>query len=214
MSSNADFDKLAEAFEKVADAWNGLSDEQQSQALSALDSVGAEMQPGTDDESEFERSAKKLATAAAAAQAAAGLMLLSVALAPAAPVVSGIGIALGILAGMAKQLTPERTQKLAAWLASKAPKFYGVLCKNPTLLYGLSYIGNPEGPWYMLSSCSVPDAGMMTLGPEGIVSAADTDLSSSSYPFDLGSSSSSSSSSSSDKQLLLVGAGLLLALFS
>ena len=212
-----DFDRLGNAMESLRSAWDSLTPEQKADALNKVDSAmsdaGAEEAnaAGSTDQSEFQRMGAAYLKAAGYLELAAVASLLAVATAPAAPFFAAMGVICLIWGTLGNTITVQRAKDIGSWLASKHPKAYKIFCENPGLLYGEGVMRmNPDGPWYMMDSCSVD--GMLTAGSAGIVAPDDITSAASipDYPSWVTSSSSSSSSSSLIKFGLIAGAAYLI----
>jgi len=212
-----DFDRLGNAMENLRTAWDSLTPEQKADALNKVDSAmsdaGAEEADaaGSTDQSEFQRMGAAYLKAAGYLELAAVASLLAVATAPAAPFLVAMGTICLIWGTLGNTITIQRAKDIGSWLAAKHPKAYAIFCENPGLLYGEGVMRmNPDGPWYMMHSCSVD--GMLTAGSSGIVAPGDITSAASipDYPNWVRSSSATDSSSSLVKFGLIAGAAYLI----
>ena len=148
-----DFDALASILTTLATQWNNLSADDKAVFTDKFDGIDGDWGSGTDDKSEFETrgdwfNAVSLGLTVAGASATLGIVT--------APVGAALITAAGVFklfAVLASQMTVERTVKLSAWLSDKAPQFMAILCANPAMIYGIGYTLNPDGPWYLISTC-------------------------------------------------------------
>ena len=206
-----DFDRLGNAIENVRIAWNSLTPEQKAEVSnkvsSAMTDAGAEEEDaaGTSDESEFQRMGKAYIKAGGYFELLAVLSGLAVVTAPMAPIFVAIGTMFIIWGTLGSSITVQRAKDIGTWLAAKHPKAYKIFCENPGLLYGDAVMGrNPDGPWYMMDSCSI-DTEMLTVGPSGLVSAAEIAAGGGASMPEYPSWAESNSSSSSSSNLLTLG---------
>lgn len=132
-----DLDALAEGFELAADAWDELDEEQQAQVVKAVDAAweGSAPKPGNGSKSEFQRQAETWSKVGRALQASAALSFWAP---PVAAVLLALGTAFVWMGRVGNKLTVQRTIKLAAFLADKAPRGYALLCAHPWLLVGVA----------------------------------------------------------------------------
>ena len=216
-----DFDRLGSTMESLRSAWDSLTPEQKADVANKVDSAmtdgGVEEadSAGTSSQSEFQRRAESYKKVGAYLELASVLALLGVVTAPAAPVLAAFGTVFLLFGKIGESITIERARDIGTWLATKHPKSYEIFCNNPGLLYGeLAYRRNPEGPWYMMESCTL-DSDMLTVDPSGILSPAEVaaggGFAMPEYP-SWATDSSSSSSSSTAVKIGLVGLAAYLLL--
>lgn len=215
-----DFDKLGQLVDGLRDAWDKLTPEQQAEVSNKVDAAltdagGEEADKDAPaDESEFQRRANVFYIAGGILEVAAVVAAATVAGAPLAIPMSTIGGVFLLLGRFGESIDVQKAKDIGSWLATKHPKAYAIFCKHPNILYGYLYYANKEGPWYMMDSCSI-DSEMLTVGPGGLVSAAEIaaggGASMPDYPSWVETSSYSSSSSSNLLTLgLVAGAAYLI----
>jgi hypothetical protein len=200
--SGSEVDALFSLLEVGANAWNGLSDEQQEQALGtvteAFDENGGVV-GATDEKSEFQRNAETM-TLVGKALRVGGLLT-----GPGAVYISTTGQILIWLGKLGDKLTPERTTMIADALYKHANGVYMWLCKHPYALVGAALFGgspsaalstavdlNKGAKFYLLGNC--PDGGRGSFEVPGQTIGIDDDFDSESLAAALNRGSESSDS--------------------
>jgi hypothetical protein len=142
MDNDFDFSALFGTVSELSDLWGELDSGQQEQAISVISNavdLGGGVSPGTDEESEFQRTGSRWFKIAGVLALAA--KPLKVTAPPVALVVLAVAATMTLLSAVASRLTPEIVDNMAGTFSKTAPGAYQWLCEHPYALAGVAFFG-------------------------------------------------------------------------